>query len=38
LPITKFGTVKYNYYAGYFLLALAQSYKNILRNKENPVA
>lgn len=36
LPITQFGAVKYNYYAGYFMRALAQAYKNILANQQDP--
>jgi 5-methylcytosine-specific restriction endonuclease McrBC GTP-binding regulatory subunit McrB len=30
LPITRMNTVKYNYYEGHFLRALAQAYKNLI--------
>lgn len=30
MPLTNFGKVEYNFYAGYFMRAVAQAYKNIL--------
>ncbi len=37
VPITKSGKVEYNFYAGHFLQALAQAYKNILATKPKNV-
>ncbi len=34
VPITRAGKVEYSYYAGHFLKALAQTYKNLYENKE----
>jgi 5-methylcytosine-specific restriction endonuclease McrBC GTP-binding regulatory subunit McrB len=36
LPITKDGQVEYNYNLGHFLKALAQAYKNIIKNPDKP--
>jgi len=36
LPLSEGGKVEYHYYEGHFLKALAQAYKNILNNKDNP--
>lgn len=38
MPLTEKGKVKYNYYEGHFLKALAQAYRNILDSEDDETA